>query len=220
MPNWTNNTVIITGEKPVLKKLKDFLQSEDSIFDFNKIVPMPETLDLESGGIMSNAMQLAKAKNAPKSAAYKKAKANLRLPYTMYQVPKGYPEVLTTEEDVITIGQLYLDNQEKYGAATWFDWHCNNWGTKWNACSPELESENDTELVYGFDTAWSQPDAVLLALSTQYPDITIKLQSIYEDDMPYNVYVSEFHNGEASDSGICVDEDRKAEYDADNKEEE
>ena len=138
----------------------------------------------------------------------------------MHQVPKEYPIVLTTEEDVIKIGQLYLDNQAKYGAATWYDWHYNHWGTKWNACSPELESESDTELIYGFDTAWSQPDAVLLALSTQYPDITIKLQAIYEDDMPYNVYVSEFHNGEASSSGICVDEDRKAEYDADNEEEE
>ena len=218
MPNWTDNTVIITGSTPILKEIKELLQSEDNVFDFEKILPTPESLNLECGGITSTAMVLAQ--NKPRSVAYKTAQKSLHLPYTMHPSPKGYAPVLKTENDVIAIGKLYLENQEKYGATTWYDWHCNNWGTKWNSCDEELESESDTELIYRFNTAWSQPDAIIIALSKKYPAVTIKLQSTYEDDMPYNVYVSEFQNGEHTDCGICIDEDMKADYDANSEEEE
>ena len=218
MPNWTGNTVSVTGPKSILEEIKNFMQSEETVFDFNNIVPMPESLNLESGGIMSTAMKLATSK--PKSAAYKKAQSLLHLPYTMHQSPKGYDPVLKTEADVVVIGKLYVENQEKYKASTWYDWRCNNWDTKWNSCDAEIESESDTELIYGFNTAWSQPNAIMIALSKKYPDITIKLQSTYEDDMPYNVYVSEFQNGEHSDSGVCIDENVKADYDAGREEDE
>lgn len=210
MPNWTTNTVTITGTKPVLEKVKELLKSENTVFDFDKIKPMPKSLDIESGSIMTSAMTMAS--NKPTSAAYKKAKEKIHLPYTMHQMPAGYSAVLTTDTDVIAIGKLYLENKEKYGATTWYTWCIENWGTKWNVPDAVLDSESDTELVYYFNTAWSAPIAVLQTLSEQFPDVLIELDSTYEDDMPYNIYVTEFQKGEISNCGMYVDEEHKTDY--------
>lgn len=43
MPNHIANRVIIDGSLDDIKKIMNFVRSEESPFDFNKIVPMPET---------------------------------------------------------------------------------------------------------------------------------------------------------------------------------
>jgi len=48
MPNWCTNRVgIYANDKKEIKKIKKLLQGEDSVFDFNKIVPMPEEFNDE-----------------------------------------------------------------------------------------------------------------------------------------------------------------------------
>ena len=59
------------------------------------------------------------------------------------------------------------------GIPNWYDWNCDNWGTKWNAYDQSYE-----DLGYGchqltFDTAWSPPLPVIEALRTKYPDAYI-----------------------------------------------
>ena len=39
MPNWVHNTLTVTKGDP--KTLFEFLRSQESIFDFNKVIPMP-----------------------------------------------------------------------------------------------------------------------------------------------------------------------------------
>lgn len=46
MPNWTRNWITFSGPKEELDKIKDLMGDD---FDFNKVIPMPETLDIESG---------------------------------------------------------------------------------------------------------------------------------------------------------------------------
>ena len=38
----------------------------------------------------------------------------------------------------------------------WYDWNCENWGTKWNAKFVELHDDNDDFIVYQFETAWNR----------------------------------------------------------------
>ena len=45
MPNWTDNHVSFEGSKEKIKELKELFASEKQVFDFNKIVPMPEDSD-------------------------------------------------------------------------------------------------------------------------------------------------------------------------------
>jgi hypothetical protein len=47
MPNWITNVMSLHGPEIEIKKLIDFVQSEDQLFDFNKIVPMPKSLNIE-----------------------------------------------------------------------------------------------------------------------------------------------------------------------------
>lgn len=59
--------------------------------------------------------------------------------------------------DKIFRGNLGTEEREKYGTDNWYDWSCENWGTKWNACQVELDESIDDELCYRFDTAWDAP---------------------------------------------------------------
>jgi len=45
---------------------------------------------------------------------------------------------------------------ELFGAADWYDWSLNNWGTKWRSENLGVEREGDT-LTTEFQTAWSPP---------------------------------------------------------------
>jgi len=48
MPNWCTNRVEISGEAERVQQFKKDVASEESIFDFNKIIPMPPELDVSS----------------------------------------------------------------------------------------------------------------------------------------------------------------------------
>ena len=44
MPNWSSNTIRITGKKEEIDRLEAFVKSETSEFDFERIIPMPVEL--------------------------------------------------------------------------------------------------------------------------------------------------------------------------------
>ena len=53
----------------------------------------------------------------------------------------------------------------------WWEWCIENWGTKWNAWDIEMtfqtnEAENESELVYQFNTAWSPVNQIVDAICT------------------------------------------------------
>lgn len=213
MPNWTSNRVVIKGNADTLKTIKESLQTEDQSFDFNKIIPMPESLNLVSGGITDTSVQVAQSKKG--SAKRAKLMSSINLPYDLSMYYAGYgPKVLNTEEDVVALGQIYIDNEKKYGHRTWYNWCCENWGTKWNACDSELSSEEDGQLEYCFQTAWSEPAPVFIELSKKFPDVTVTNHANYENPEPWRTYITEFKNGEVISESDEVDEDMKEEYES------
>jgi hypothetical protein len=61
----------------------------------------------------------------------------------------------------------------EYGAANWYDWSVNNWGTKWDA---EADAEVDSGEIYGwFDTAWAPPIEWAVNVSKKYPELTFEI---------------------------------------------
>tara|TARA_R100000742_G_C4228410_1_gene50534 strand:+ start:215 stop:700 length:486 start_codon:yes stop_codon:yes gene_type:complete len=58
-------------------------------------------------------------------------------------------------------GSLGTEERKKYGSDNWYDWSCENWGTKWNAYDVDVESHEDTTLYIDFCTAWSPPLPIL-----------------------------------------------------------
>ena len=57
-------------------------------------------------------------------------------------------------------------NLEKYGAANWYDFCVNRWGTKWDVeLYDSVEPDADgTSLTMSFDSAWSPPIGIYEAL--------------------------------------------------------
>ena len=45
MPNWCSNRVEVYGDEKEIKAWKKVVASKKSVFDFNKIMPMPEELE-------------------------------------------------------------------------------------------------------------------------------------------------------------------------------
>ena len=65
-----------------------------------------------------------------------------------------------------------------------YDWCIKNWGTKWDAKDARKFSVSANTLKVTFDTAWSPPKPVILALAKKYPTLEITLKS-YEAGMQY-----------------------------------
>jgi len=61
------------------------------------------------------------------------------------------------------------------GEYNWYNWNCNNWGTKWDACEPDVDSTDDM-LTYRFDTAWSPPLDVFEKLCAKYPEVHFEME--------------------------------------------
>lgn len=78
------------------------------------------------------------------------------------------------DDKAIAIPQAELDQMvADHGTASWYDWCCDNWGTKWDICSPndtdEIYHADDGEgqHVFKFDTAWVPPIPVYEEMERQ-----------------------------------------------------
>lgn len=88
-------------------------------------------------------------------------------------------------------GRQYVSNYEKYSFPTWYEWCIHNWGTKWNA-SDTVILNTDTIL---FDTAWSNPEPVIMKLAEMYPDAEIE-HWWADENIGYNTGHRVIRNGE------------------------
>ena len=200
MPNWVRTIVNIHGDKKELEALKKYVGSEESVFSFNKIIPMPEELNMVCGGLRDEYVKyyidsLSKDEASRLVLRLKNKKCffygnyyNRLLGKTreidecmIERLEKGikeYPNV--KDQSIAGIGKQYIDNILKYGTDTWYDWCCDNWGTKWDACEATLNESEKGSLTYEFETAWSFADRPLRRLLEVFP--TISIDGLFADE--------------------------------------
>lgn len=78
-------------------------------------------------------------------------------------------------------------------------WAVNNWGTKWNAYDIERLSPASVK----FNTAWSHPEPVILALSKKFPDEIIQV-TYADEDLGHNLGEYLIKNGESTPVQVFV----------------
>lgn len=126
---------------------------EESRVDFEKILPMPELLrHTSSGG------QRFKDPLTGEEVSVR----------TWYSNRDTKEERMFTPEEEKQLKEL--------GASSWYDWSCNNWGTKWNAYDTRIRDDESVQ----FDTAWSPPSPWLEALAAKYPEVVFEVSYIDE----------------------------------------
>lgn len=177
MPNYITNRVDLYGPKESIQNLIKSLESKESEIDFNKIIPMPESLNIASGSMEDQAIAVFLYKERNDDS---KLKVIFGYPWVKNEGIKTLDELcdyfIKKDPDIIELGKIYIDNLEKYGATTWYDWCYNNWGTKWNACEPWVD-----KTAFGFQTAWADVSNLMVILSERFPDVEMHYDWADED---------------------------------------
>ena len=94
--------------------------------------------------------------------------------------------------------EMYEESMTKPAASPyWYDWNCENWGTKWDASDVDLHDYEPDHKRFTFSTPWSPPLPVLTALSAQHPNLHIELE--WEEEQGFGgTFV--FRDGEATET--------------------
>lgn len=116
------------------------------------------------------------------------------------------------ENTIIVVGQKeMLDDFEEHKfnfnhyvprppeeAANWYEWNCNNWGTKWEVPQEEvmIDRNDDEKITFNFNTAWSPPIAFLRKLCFIYNKIYIECNYIDEGEIDRGIVILTKNNGQ------------------------
>lgn len=185
MPNHVQNRLtLVNASEAEIKKFNELFHEDGDFISLNKIIPMPESLQIESGSRSSNAVKIIKSADPEKALADYLAEMREKRHYT---------------EDDCQEYKKFVEqvkyNLERYGHPTWYDWSIENWGTKWDTY--DGYSNDDTSCC--FQTAWSTPFPAMVALSKMLPDCEIEVEYA-DEDYGYNCGRYNLKNGERIDS--------------------
>lgn len=174
MPNYVTNILRINGTPQQVSEVRDatrgrFLKKDGSddgeqVFDFDKLIPMPPELSIRSG-IESNIAVLKEESKALPS----------------YMQDRGDPELI----------EKCRENIRLHGHPTWYEWHIENWGTKWGAYQQKEVEPN----ILSFQTAWSCPVKILEALAAKFPEVEFVVEYA-DEDIGSNCGTLTFRGGE------------------------
>src|SRR5690242_13974136 len=127
MPNHVQNRIEIIGSNEEINKVLNAIKGDEPFddgairkIDFNKIIPMPKTLEITYGSLGEMAHHLLFGYN--------------KRGYELFTIQKRFSELsLEDQKEAVELALEYNQNLQKYGHTTWYDWAIANWGTKWNA---------------------------------------------------------------------------------------
>lgn len=155
MPNWCENRLTISGVKQGLEIFREYAQRDEELLCFDVFVPYPEEF--------KNKDRIAKAFGAMRDA----------ITDAMVAGAVSDEGILMILQKAVGLSQgLYVQDGFNSGGYTWC---CNHWGTKWGCCYGELHMSGD-DLVYVFDTAWSPPLPVVVAMGKMFPALRLELE--------------------------------------------
>jgi hypothetical protein len=167
MPNHVRHRLtLVNASEAEIKKFNELFHKDGDFISLNKIIPMPESLQIESGSRSSRAEEIINSADPDKALADYLAEMREKRHYT--------DEDCQEFKEFVGKVKYNLDN---YGFPTWYDWSIQNWGTKWDTY--DGYSLGDTSCC--FFTAWSTPSPAMVALSKMLPDCEIEVEYADED---------------------------------------
>lgn len=111
-------------------------------------------------------------------------------------------QILSFERAIPTPDQSKFEgmdySQTKDEPDYWYNFHVDNWGTKWDLGDETYVDRRDNEdgtstVIYTFETAWSPPEEWLAHVAPNYPTLSIKLE--YREEGMGFAGILGFHKG-------------------------
>ena len=201
MPNHVTNILTFEGSGDQISALMERIKCEElgvGSIDFNKIIPMPESLDIEAGSHTDNALyvcMMALNPHGPDLGVPKLSSEEYQKLAAIVKHSKGEKFLSFNENrlsqilkyqarsDTLSAGQAVISNFLQYGYGDWYGWCIHNWGTKWNAY--EMCPDAGENCVR-FLTAWNPPIPIMDKLSKMFPGVKVDLQWS-DEDIGFNV---------------------------------
>ena len=141
MPNHVVNHISLQGDPEKIRSMLETIKSDEhgiGSVDFNKIIPMPKSLDIEAGSRTDRGLQAYR----DFIDVYTFARSINDTAKALENIPVESEEVFLRQRtdirrDEWELGKTAWHNIREYGAPTWYDWCVTNWGTKWTADGAE-----------------------------------------------------------------------------------
>lgn len=185
MSNNVKNIIALNGDKKKIHEMFETIKNDDyglGTVDFNEITPMPQSLEIESGGMTDSGLKLYKEFIAECLFDRKETDVSKISADDLAKSEKRFLEQRADiETDKWELGKTAWNNIQNYGFPTWYEWSINNWGTKWNAYGYSEDVDYSENENLHFQTAWSAPHPILMKLSVMYPDISFSHEWADED---------------------------------------
>lgn len=166
-----------------------FLNEENGDFSFNNIEPMPESLSVSDSSLGWIGASVLLSEEEQKRFVnsrhsffgedslrnnYKRAQEDYEKKGLKWDKPyskENYAFLLKEFcPEALEFGQIYIDNFNKYGSCSWYDWSVKNWGTKWGAMDVSTWNGEDVQshcsVVYS--TAWSPSIPICKKIASDY----------------------------------------------------
>jgi hypothetical protein len=187
MPNHVTTRCIITGPTEDIKRFHSSLiqipeGGAELTLDFERIIPLPEVIkntdnarDIDLGiEILTGSPTPDMAKSSYLTWPWAQKLGISTLSELRAWVEKERPEALES-------GRKALEALEQTGCYDWYDWSVENWGSKWNSYRFEIKYEDNDQLSFHFDTAWSFPTPIFEKLAGMFP--TLRFDCACFDEM-------------------------------------
>ena len=155
MPNWCENRLTISGAKQGLEIFREYARRDEELLCFDVFVPYPEEF--------KNKDRIAEAFDAMRDA-----------------ITDAIVAGAVSDEGILMILSKAVGLSQGLHVRCGFnsgghEWCCSHWGTKWSCCNEESRMSGDN-LVFVFDTAWSPPVPVVVAMGKMFPVLRFELE--------------------------------------------
>ena len=184
MPNWTYNKIYTKTEED-LQKIKDAFSRETdyggTILDFNKIIPMPKSIELtqspsyglkdretihviaQTPAVHDKAIKAIEERYNKFTDEQKKQLEEEKKKWLGYNESfQKYCEEFKKEPTAETYIKQTMYNEIMYGSPDWYTWSIDHWDTKWNASNVDWGDN-----IICFTTAWSPAIKIVKELTKQ-----------------------------------------------------
>lgn len=207
MPNYVTNIIYVKKQdtKKLLSKLTK-MEDGERVVDFNKILPMPADLNIESGGMSYETKWIDRIEMQDKfinPILDKLYNSKIKRDAFVAKVKNVWKNINDAFNGVYSFGNDFSKyetllkgyfNYKRYGYKDWYDWRWDKWGTKWNGSNFCMYSFNGHK-VLSFQTAWACPVTILKELSKVAPFIV----SYADENIGDNYGIIKMENGEAEE---------------------